>query len=339
MKLHFPKAPRWSRGLHTTAPMRRTILPVETGSGSSCTSDRLASFRANAFKAGKPLIFRKDSGSPASVLPALDTWFSKNPESEGNSHQLSPKLQEFMQWPFPYELVVGSDEALQALHAFRESLTTSPDLTTQILAGILQSTLAEAGAQRFFQLYAPLELLRKALEFNRNQQINGDPVLELYIAQSSLSDLPPELQPDLPVPELVLKVGKGDVYSSSIWMGTEPTYTPLHRDPNPNLFCQLCSQKSVRLLPPDLGQQMYFQVQVKIRQEGNSRIRSTEMMEGEERKVLHDAVWQPEELPKEMCEADLRPGDALFVPEGWWHSVKSIHSSGALNASVNWWFR
>jgi len=325
--------------LNTTAPLRRTILPVETDSALHSAPDRLASFQTNAFKAGKPLLFRKDSGSPASNIPALGAWFSKDPVSQRDGYHLSSKLQEFMQWPFPYELVIGSDEALVAVHKFLGSLKASQDLTGQILAGILQSTLAEANGQRFFQLYAPLELLRKVLEFNVAQEGAGRPVIELYIAQSSLSDLPEELQKDLPTPDLVLKAGKGDVYSSSIWMGTEPTYTPLHRDPNPNLFCQLCSEKSVRLLPPTLGEQMYFQVQVKIRQQGNSRIRSTEMMEGDERKVLHDAVWQPEKQPEEMCEAALSPGDALFIPEGWWHSVKSIHLSGALNASANWWFR
>jgi hypothetical protein len=33
-------------------------------------------------------------------------------------------------------------------------------------------------------------------------------------------------------------------------IGHPPTYTPLHRDPNPNIFVQLAGEKVVRLLAP-----------------------------------------------------------------------------------------
>lgn len=63
------------------------------------------------------------------------------------------------------------------------------------------------------------------------------------------------------------------------------------------------------------------------------------MMQGEERLVLHDAVWGNTSPEDNMYEAELEAGDALFIPEGWWHSVKSVGSDGELNGSVNWWFR
>jgi len=163
--------------------------------------------------------------------------------------------------------------------------------------------------------------------------------LELYIAQSSLTDLPEALRVDLTTPELVLRAGRGDIYNSSIWLGTEPTYTPLHRDPNPNLFCQLCSHKVARLLPPAQGDRLFFEVQARLRQQANSRIRTTAMMEGKEREVLREAIWGGDTLAEGLYEAELGPGDALFIPKGWWHSVKSRESEGQLNGSVNWWFR
>ncbi|ODA82200.1 hypothetical protein RJ55_00706 [Drechmeria coniospora] len=208
-----------------------------------------------------------------------------------------------------------------------------------MMAGILLSALSDGEERRFLQLHSPWKLLARALEFNKAQREKGLETLELYIAQSLLSDLPTPLQPDLPTPELVLRAGKGDVYSSSIWLGTEPTYTPLHRDPNPNLFCQLCSRKLVRLLPPSSGDRIYYEVQVRTRQQGNGRIRTTEMMEGAEREILYDAIWNSNELPDELHEAALSPGDALFIPKGWWHSVRSVGMDGQLNGSANWWFR
>lgn len=250
---------------------------------------------------------------------------------------LAPYMSQFKDWPFPYELMASSVEKQNALIAFRDSLASSQDEADQLLAGLLQPTINELGSQRFFQIYAPLQLLIKALDFNKSQP-QGQ-LLELYIAQSSLPDLPPALLDDLPTPELVQKAGKGDVYSSSIWLGTEPTYTPLHRDPNPNLFCQLCNHKVIRLMPPATGDRLFFEVQARIRQQGNSRIRTVEMMEGKEREVLHQVVWEPESAPEEMVEAELGPGDALFIPNGWWHSVKSRGTRGHLNGSVNWWFR
>jgi hypothetical protein len=41
-----------------------------------------------------------------------------------------------------------------------------------------------------------------------------------------------------------------------------------------------------------------------------------------------------------IWEVNLTPGDALFIPQGWYHSVRSIgnHANG-VNVSANWWFR
>ncbi|KAJ3497159.1 hypothetical protein NLG97_g2112 [Lecanicillium saksenae] len=324
---------------HSSASRRLTVLPVQTSQWDT-TVDSIKSFRHNAFAERNPVLFRKEHGSPTATIPALNKWFQGPASGPGTAKgRLSEQLDEFHQLPFPYEIVGASEAKLLAINAFCESLVSSQDMGDQIIAGILHSATASSPGGSFFQLFAPLKLLHKALEFNQLRRASGESTMELYIAQSLLADLPAELLEDLPTPKLVLEAGKGDVYSSSIWLGTEPTYTPLHRDPNPNLFCQLYNQKVVRLLPPKLGEQLYLQVQIKLRLQGSSRMRGTEMMEGEEREILHEAVWKPEKIIEEMCEAELDAGDALFVPEGWWHSVKSKGEDGDLNASVNWWFR
>ena len=66
-------------------------------------------------------------------------------------------------------------------------------------------------------------------------------------------------------------------------------------------------------------------------------------MAGPERELLHRAVWEADASDLTALvirygqEAEVGLGEALFIPKGWWHSVKGVGS--AVTASVNWWFR
>ncbi|CAK7566314.1 MAG: hypothetical protein SEPTF4163_004254 [Sporothrix epigloea] len=211
-------------------------------------------------------------------------------------------------------------------------------------------TANESRTPHLVRFDAPLALFLAAVEYNSIAK-RPDPVTQLYIAQAPLNELSHDLQQDVPIPDLVKLTGRGDVYDSSIWLGLEPTYTPWHRDPNPNLFCQLCSRKTVRTMAPPAGASIFRQVQetlMKTRQSwapASSRIRGEEMMQGPERSLLHSAVWgdNGQEIERvsqgRMFQAHLDAGDMLFIPRGWWHSVRSDHADGRLNGSVNWWFR
>ncbi|GAB7350856.1 hypothetical protein MBLNU459_g1384t1 [Dothideomycetes sp. NU459] len=186
---------------------------------------------------------------------------------------------------------------------------------------------------KFAQVQQPLSFFLEATSSNLT--------VGVYLAQASLDDLPPGLRKDVPTPEIVLKVGKGDVYDTSIWLGLAPTYTPLHRDPNPNLFVQLAGTKRVRLFKPDLGNAIFHHVQTSIGGSASASMRGVEMMEGEERTALEEAVWrnggEEQFWEKEGLECDVGPGDGLFIPKGWWHSIKGI--GRGMTGSVNWWFR
>lgn len=327
------------RRLHTTLPRLAQKPLVKQVDSAHRTAVDVDTFRQQAFQPEKPLFISHGTDGPLSKLNALTTWFE---QGQNGRATLTPRVTEFEDAAFPYELAAHQGDFRQALESFRDWLMTSGDFRDQILAGTVQSVVGEAnGEQTFFQLHAPLRLLVKALEYNGTQRDSGKPrMVQVYIAQSSLSDLPEALQADVQPPDLILKAGKGDIYASSVWLGTEPTFTPLHRDPNPNLFCQLHGTKLVRLLPPKIGEMLYFEVQARIRQQGSSRIRTAEgMMQGLERKVLEDAVWGDEVDLDEMRGAKVETGDALFIPKGWWHSIRSWGSDGGLNASVNWWFR
>jgi hypothetical protein len=195
--------------------------------------------------------------------------------------------------------------------------------------------------QEFHSFNAPLELMMKASSSPTSAQSGVASQLPgLYIAQAQVADLPRALQEDLPLPALLRDIhesGTVDIYGANLWMGTPPTFTPLHRDPNPNLFVQMAGQKTVRLLEPAKGRRLFNDVQRQIGARASAQMRGAEMMQGPERLALRDAVWGDEAKTHGLHEVTLNPEDALFIPEGWWHSIKSEGSG--FNASVNWWFR
>lgn len=167
--------------------------------------------------------------------------------------------------------------------------------------------------------------------------VDGAPAL--YLAQCAVDLLPRELQDDVPTPELVKQSGRGDVYASTIWIGPAPTYTPLHKDPNPNILAQLAGSKTVRLMDPTLGLAFYQEAQRRLSRNGSPALRGSEMMGGDEKKVLDELVWHNDSLDfsRDIYEQTLKPGDAIFIPQGWWHSIKGIGTG--ITGSVNWWFR
>jgi len=125
-----------------------------------------------------------------------------------------------------------------------------------------------------------------------------------------------------------------------------PTHTPLHRDPNPNLFVQLAGRKIVRVFEPAVGRELFAQATARS---GGGGVRlDEEMMAGEGRAALDAVVWdglslqqQDDGSAKNMVvvgyETVLDAGDGMFIPKGWWHSIKGV--GNGIVGSVNWWFR
>ncbi|MGA7226489.1 MAG: cupin-like domain-containing protein [Candidatus Acidiferrales bacterium] len=99
----------------------------------------------------------------------------------------------------------------------------------------------------------------------------------------------------------------------SLWFGPAGTITPLHHDACPILFAQVFGRKRVRLVSPfELG-----------------RVRN-------DRHCYSD--WDPAAQSTEpnatlppVLEAELSPGDLLFIPLGYWHHVQSLTTSISLS--------
>ncbi|KAI9376502.1 hypothetical protein BJX61DRAFT_538738 [Aspergillus egyptiacus] len=270
-------------------------------------------FREKSFLPERPILLPRRSFCD---LPAYSRWFHHSPTQPNASHLNTEYLTQH-----------GAD-ALVPLEL------TQP----QSLDSNKQGTDSELS---FRQFHAPLSLFLGWITAAESRP----QATRLYLAQCQLLDLPQSLRDDFPTPEIVAKSGKGDVYDTNVWIGYPPTYTPLHRDPNPNLFVQLAGRKVVRLLAPQDGQGVFSQVRAQLGQSSSreaAAFRGEEMMQGRERALLEQAVWGDMGPAGWVSlntgfEAAVEAGDALFIPKGWWHSIKGTGES--VTASVNWWFR
>jgi hypothetical protein len=301
-RLSYPARLPLANRCVSSSPARNLELPAVSCIISSIDKLPVDQFRHEAFVPQQPRLITTSTDPSVNTaahcsIPAATKWFIVKPEG-GQSLNI-PYLERFKDVLLPCELVSHRAE--------RSGLLADSAIEDEIF-------------QRF---YAPLDLFLTASQ--------SSPTPRLYIAQAQLLDLPQALRDDLPTPPVVLKAGKGDIYGANIWMGIPPTYTPLHKDPNPNLFLQLASNKLVRLFMPDIGAAIFRGVQERIRSHASAAFRGDEMMQGAERVALEDAVWNcPEGI--DGFEVVVRPGDALFIPKGWWHSIKSIGTN--VTASV-----
>src|SRR4029077_17812693 len=97
--------------------------------------------------------------------------------------------------------------------------------------------------------------------------------------------------------------------SVSLWLGPAGTVTPLHHDTTNIVFHQIYGRKRLLLVSPF----------------DTSLLRRT-------RGVYCDLDPEhPERHPElegvRILPVELGPGDALFIPVGWWHHVRSLDPS------------
>lgn len=279
----------------------------------------LETFREKHFRLSQPCLL---SAEAFTALSAVRKWFRDSPQQPGRRELNLDYLSQHGHAMVPVELT---------------RLSSSPSPKSE---------------DSFFRSKAPLSLF---LEWTTKAE---ETTLDrLYLAQAPLSDLPKGLRDDLPPPKFVTESGNGDIYEVNLWIGVPPTYTPLHRDPNPNIFVQLVGEKTVRLMEPAIGEKVFETCQKLLKQSNSSTFRGDEMMMGREKELLEAIVWErssdlvmrflDERQMDDMARlttgnrvgygAHLKSGDGIFIPQGWWHSIKGVGQG--ITGSVNWWFR
>lgn len=101
-----------------------------------------------------------------------------------------------------------------------------------------------------------------------------------------------------------------------LWLGPAGTFTPLHYDLTNNLLIQIYGRKKVKLIPALQMPKMYNNCWV------FSEVQDIKAENFQDYPLLKDVT---------PVECILEPGEALFIPIGWWHCVESLDVSISLS--------
>lgn len=138
------------------------------------------------------------------------------------------------------------------------------------------------------------------------------PTNDLYaISNNKLMEVPEfaalfdDVQPD----EAMFPAAQRVPGSVALWIGPAGTITPLHHDTTNVMFCQIYGSKRISLVAP----------------------METAVADGAADFYAAFDVGTPEwfaTCPDVVVRTvDVCPGDALFIPVGWWHRVASLEAS------------
>lgn len=138
----------------------------------------------------------------------------------------------------------------------------------------------------------------------------------LYLAQHDIFGQIPELLSDFDDPVFV-ELGE-DIVIKNIWFGPPGTKTPLHNDPQDNIFAQVVGAKRFFFVDPKNSAKLPIKTEL-------SSSHNTSDFDISDLNCI---------LPYEVYVTDVSPGDLLFIPRGWWHLVIGLTPS----VSISFWY-
>ena len=150
-----------------------------------------------------------------------------------------------------------------------------------------------------------------------------------YLAQHNLFTQIPALRNDITVPDYCYTEppvhGDKELEEPVVnaWFGPAGTVSPLHTDPYANILVQVVGRKYLRLYRP--AAKVYPRGE-----EGGVDMSNTSEVDVED--VDHGKF--PDFAEEDYVECILEPGDAVYIPAGWWHYLRSLEVS----FSVSFWW-
>jgi hypothetical protein len=157
-----------------------------------------------------------------------------------------------------------------------------------------------------------------------------------YVSQHGLLSQLPSLAADVLVPRLVF----GRLAACNAWLGTAGTVTHLHTDDAHNLLVAVAGWKLVRLVlpPPGSGEPGARALALALRAVAHPAASAASTLnlfsdvdaEGADARAAAALAAAGARL----MEGLLAPGDALYIPRGAWHYVRSLTPA----MSVNFWW-
>ncbi|PWN23087.1 Clavaminate synthase-like protein [Microstroma glucosiphilum] len=170
---------------------------------------------------------------------------------------------------------------------------------------------------------------------------SADPDLIGYVAQQDLLADLPELAEACPVLPHTSSGPRGDreQWRRNVWIGPEGTFTPIHRDPYENLFVQVIGTKRVHLFPPSYGPNLYLSPSTTSQSNTSTIPTEDYLLESSDsdtaaQRASHFPLLNEAMACQGAAHTILGPGDALYIPQGWFHCIKSLETSVSVNS---WW--
>lgn len=147
------------------------------------------------------------------------------------------------------------------------------------------------------------------IDWLRKDEVSNDIYLTAYNSGTNAAALAP-LWDDM-APIALLEPRDRDGF---FWLGPKGTLTPWHHDLTNNLLVQVVGRKRVRMVPPWAFDRMKNSHHC-FSDWGNA--------------PLPPGAGDPETPP--VLETIIAPGEAVFLPVGWWHQVEALDLSASMS--------
>ena len=167
-----------------------------------------------------------------------------------------------------------------------------------------------------------------------------------YLAQHNLFSQVPALRDDIAIPDYCYATPPSrpptaaelpplDEPAINAWFGPRGTISPLHTDPHANILAQVVGSKYVRLYAPDQTARVFPRgvdpdTAVDMANTSRAEVEAADGCGGEALGADEKREW----AQARYVDTVLQPGEALYIPAGWWHYVRSLDVS----FSVSFWW-